>query len=65
MNNLTTTSAANLYKLALTGTPISWVTPQYVYALNDYLENLDGEMSSRAEDQMEVVEQVDTAGNNA
>ena len=38
--------------------------PEYVYALNDYLENLDGEMS-HAEDQMEVVEKVDTAGNNA
>ena len=39
--------------------------PEYVYALNEYLENLDGEMSSHAEDQMEVVEKVDTAGNNA
>jgi hypothetical protein len=64
-NNPTTTSVANLFYLALTGRQISWVMPEYVYTLNDYLENLDGEMSSHTEDQMGIVEKVDTAGNNA
>ena len=35
---------------------------EYIYAPNDQLENIDGEISSHTEDQTEVVEKVDTAG---